>query len=108
VTKGRKGYLAEALNSYEKFIETGDVNVILIDNGSDKYSKEILDQWRFKYNSKVQYFRSETNEQLSGVYFWEKIKAFNPEWILFPGDDDVLVFDIFVIVLLQIYLYPMY
>jgi len=95
VTKGRKGYLAEALNSYEKFIETGDVNVILIDNGSDKYSKEILDQWRFKYNSKVQYFRSETNEQLSGVYFWEKIKAFNPEWILFPGDDDVLVFDIY-------------
>ena len=95
VTKGRKDYLSEALTSYEKFIETADVNVILIDNGSDEYSKQILDKWRFKYNSKVNYYRSETNEQSSGVYFWEKIQIFNPEWVLFPGDDDVLVFDIY-------------
>ena len=93
MTKGRKDYLSEALTSYEKFIETADVNVILIDNGSDEYSKQILDKWRFKYNSKVNYYRSETNEQSSGVYFWEKIQIFNPEWVLFPGDEDVLVFD---------------
>ena len=32
VTKGRKDYLSEALTSYEKFIETADVNVILSAN----------------------------------------------------------------------------
>ena len=28
-------------------------------------------------------------------FFWEKLKSFNPEWILNPGDDDILVFDIY-------------
>ena len=42
VTKGRKEYLLDALNSYEKFIATGEVDVIIIDNGSDVLSKEIL------------------------------------------------------------------
>ena len=51
ITKGRKEYLTEALNSYEKFIETGDVNVILIDNGSDNLSKQILINWKSKFES---------------------------------------------------------
>ena len=49
VTKGRKEYLDEALNSYEKFIDTGEVDVIIIDNGSDSLSKEILNNWKLKH-----------------------------------------------------------
>jgi len=95
VTKGRKEYLVEALNSYDKFIDTGDVDVIIIDNGSDTFSKEILYNWKFKHGSKVNYFRVESNEKVGIPFFWEKIKSFSPEWIIFPGDDDVLVYEIY-------------
>ena len=61
VTKGRKEYLLDALNSYEKFIATGEVDVIIIDNGSDVLSKEILYNWKLKHDSKVSYYRVETN-----------------------------------------------
>ena len=95
VTKGRKEYLVEALNSYEKFIDAGGVDVIIIDNGSDTLSKEILYNWKFKYGSKVNYYRVESNEKLGIPFFWEKIRSFAPEWIIFPGDDDVLVYEIY-------------
>jgi len=95
VTKGRKEYLLEALNSYEKFIATGEVDVIIIDNGSDILSKEILYNWKLKHDSKVNYYCVETNEKVGTPFFWEKIKTFAPEWIIFPGDDDVLIFDIY-------------
>ena len=61
VTKGRKEYLDEALSSYEKFLNTGEVNVIIIDNGSDSLSKEILYNWKLKHDSKVSYYRVESN-----------------------------------------------
>jgi len=95
VTKGRKEYLEEALNSYEKFVNTGDVDVIIIDNGSDNLSKEILYNWKLKYDSKVNYYRVESNEKVGTPFFWGKIKSFAPEWIIFPGDDDRLVFEVY-------------
>ena len=95
VTKGRKEYLDEALNSYEKFIDTGEVDVIIIDNGSDSLSKEILNNWKLKHGSKINYYRVESNEKLGTPFFWEKIRSFAPEWIIFPGDDDVLVYEIY-------------
>ena len=95
VTKGRKEYLNEALSSYEKFLNTGEVDVIIIDNGSDSLSKETLYNWKLKHDSKVKYYRVETNEKIGIPFFWEKIRSFAPEWIIFPGDDDVLVFDIY-------------
>ena len=95
VTKGRKEYLLDALNSYEKFIATGEVDVIIIDNGSDVLSKEILYNWKLKHDSKVSYYRVETNEKVGTPFFWEIIRTFSPEWIIFPGDDDVLIFDIY-------------
>ena len=95
ITKGRKEYLTEALNSYEKFIETGDVNVILIDNGSDNLSKQILLNWKSKFEKKVKYVRSEKNESTGVAFFWEEIKSLSSEWIMLPSDDDVLVFDIY-------------
>ena len=95
VTKGRKEYLNEALSSYEKFLNTGEVNVIIIDNGSDSLSKEILYNWKLNHDLKVNYYRVESNEKVGTPFFWEKIKSFAPEWIIFPGDDDVLVYEIY-------------
>ena len=95
LTKGRKEYLKDALESYEKFLDTGKVDVILIDNGSDSASKQILLDWKLKYDKKVSYFRNETNNPAGFTVFWEIIGSFNPEWILNPGDDDILVFDVY-------------
>jgi len=94
VTKGRYLFLDEALRSYEPFLDTGLVDVILIDNGTDDKSKKLLLDWKNRFPHLVRYFRKNENEPASS-YFWEKLKSFKPDWIVFPGDDDVLVFDIF-------------
>jgi glycosyltransferase involved in cell wall biosynthesis len=95
VTKGRKEYLEDALKSYEKFLDADNVDVILIDNGSELLSRQILLDWKLKYDEKVSYFRIETNNPSGFTAFWEIVESFNPDWILNPGDDDILVFDIY-------------
>lgn len=95
ITKGRKEYLEDALKSYEKFLDVANVNVILIDNGSELFSRQILLDWKSKYDEKVSYFRIATNNPGGFTTFWEIIESFNPDWILNPGDDDILVFDIY-------------
>jgi len=95
LTKGRKEYLEEALSSYEKFIDTGNVDVILFDNGSDLVSKQILLNWKLKFDQKVSYIRNEVNNPGGFTIFWDQLKTFNPDWILNPGDDDILVFDVY-------------
>jgi glycosyltransferase involved in cell wall biosynthesis len=95
VTKGREEYLTEALKSYESFLSAGEVEIVIIDNGSDIISRNILCDWKMKHDSQVHYHRCENNEKLGIPYFWKVIGLFQPEWILFPGDDDILVFEIF-------------
>ena len=95
LTKGRKEYLEDALSSYEKFIDTGNVDVILFDNGSDLVSKQILLNWKLKFDQKVSYIRNEVNNPGGFTIFWDQLKTFNPDWILNPGDDDILVFDVY-------------
>ena len=93
ITKGRKEYLEDALKSYEKFLDVDNVDVILIDNGSDLLSKQILLDWKLKCSKKVSYFRIETNNPSGFTAFWDIIESSSPDWILNPGDDDILVFD---------------
>jgi len=95
ITKGRELFLNDALLSYEPFIKTGEVKVILIDNGSNDQSRNVLLEWKTQNSKFVEYLRVEENVSVGTPYFWEQIKQFNPEWIVFPGDDDILVFDIF-------------
>ena len=95
VTKGRYIFLDDALRSYEPFLDTGFVNVVLVDNGADDKTKKLLLDWKNKYPDLVSYFRSDENEPAGASVFWEKIKSLAPEWIIFPGDDDELVFTVF-------------
>jgi glycosyltransferase involved in cell wall biosynthesis len=95
VTKGREKYLAEALKSYESFLSTGEVEILIIDNGSGTISRNILCDWKVKHDLQVHYYRCENNEKLGIPYFWKLIGSYEPQWILFPGDDDILVFDVF-------------
>ena len=75
LTKGRKEYLEEALSSYEKFIDTGNVDVILFDNGSDLVSKQILLNWKLKFDQKVSYIRNEVNNPGGFTIFWDQLKT---------------------------------
>jgi hypothetical protein len=86
-------FLVDALQSYEKFIDTGQVDVVLIDNGSDLETTKVLMDWNIKHKDKVRYFRNEFNNPAGFTYFWDIIESCKPEWILNPGDDDILVFD---------------
>lgn len=95
VTKGRESFLGDALLSYEPFIKTGNVNVVLFDNGSDLKSKQILLDWTLKHEKSVFYSRNEINNPGGFTFFWDELKSLNPDWILNPGDDDILVFDVY-------------
>ncbi len=93
LTKGRMPYLVEALQSYEKFIQFGLVEVLLIDNGSDSESTQVLLNWKVRHKDKVHYFRNEINNPAGLTYFWDIIESCNPDWILNPGDDDILEYE---------------
>lgn len=95
ITKGRYSYLEKALKSYECFLDTGLVNVILIDNGADAKSGKLLRDWRDENPSLVKYFKSEDNNPIPYHFFWKKIQSLDPEWIVFPGDDDILILEAF-------------
>ena len=95
VTKGRYLFLDAALKSYEPFLDTGLVNVVLIDNGADVKSRKLLKDWKDKNPGLVKYFKSEQNKPAPYHFFWKKIQSLNPEWIVFPGDDDILILDAF-------------
>jgi glycosyltransferase involved in cell wall biosynthesis len=91
VTKGRDAYLPDALESYEKFFANGDVKVILIDNGSNEISKQIILDWKKKHIAFVDYLCIKENEDGGLPFLWEQIRSLKPEWVVFPGDDDLLV-----------------
>jgi len=93
LTKGRNAFLNDALSSYEKFFESGNTDVILIDNGADSFSTQILLDWKLKHDKKVSYIRNEPNDPGGFTVFWEKLKPFKLDWVLNPGDDDILVYD---------------
>jgi hypothetical protein len=93
LTKGRKEYLNRALDSYQPFIDTGNVNVVLIDNGADAESSDILLRWQVLQGNKVRYFRFEVNSDAGFSSFWETVESVGAEWMINPGDDDLLVFD---------------
>ena len=77
VTKGRESFLSDALLSYEPFIKTGEVKVVLIDNGSNDQSRNILLEWKNQNKNFVEYLRAEENMSMGTPYFWEQIKQFN-------------------------------
>lgn len=94
ITKGRYQFLNDALKSYEPFLNSGFVNVILIDNNSAEKSREMLLSWKNKHVGLVKYVRFSDGGTPKARLVWENLKNFNPDWIVFPGDDDIVEFSI--------------
>jgi hypothetical protein len=94
ITKGRYQFLNDALKSYEPFLNSGFVNVVLIDNNSADKSRELLLSWKHKHVDLVEYVRLNDGGTPKARSIWENLKGFNPDWIVFPGDDDIIEFSI--------------
>ena len=89
VTKGREKYLDGILDSFQPFLTDQDVQILLIDNGSDALCKQKLATWQSMNTHAVRLFRFETNDPRFST-IWPIILKANIDWIIMPGDDDQL------------------
>lgn len=89
VTKGREQYIDQVLDSFLPFVEDPDVDIFLVDNGSDSLCERKLAEWQSTHASNCKLFRFATNvSDYSSI--WPVILDANIDWIVMPGDDDQL------------------
>ena len=89
VTKGREDYIDDVLSSFLPLIEYENVEVFIVDNGSDAICQKKIADWQSTNSSKSRLFRFESNDPSYAVIWPEILKA-NVDWIVMPGDDDFL------------------
>jgi len=89
LTYNRSKFLAELLNSIftldESFLD--QIEIIVIDNGSTDETRKTLDKFSNRKNFMLERFLE--NKRGSTSYL-ELIKRANGDFIIFPGDDDVI------------------
>jgi hypothetical protein len=89
VTKGRREYLPSILESLDGALKNSDVQVIVVDNGCPKDISEMLSEWCEINGDKKHYIRFNVNET-TAPRVWGVLRDFEVEWLIFPGDDDVV------------------
>lgn len=89
VTKGRRDYLLNILDSLDTALLSPDVQVIVVDNGCPDDISEVLTKWCNLKGGKKHYLRFDTNDP-SAPRVWSALKDFDIDWLTFPGDDDVV------------------
>lgn len=87
VTKGRERYLDQILESLRFCLTDEEVQILLIDNGSDLACREKLDKWQAQNSPASKLVRFETNDSRFST-IWSVILKENIDWIILPGDDD--------------------
>ena len=90
VTKGRNEYLKDCLSSLELAIKIPEVFVFIVSNGCDQESLELLKFWSSQFPEKVDLVELQKNNVRPDVIF-PIISRTNPDWVIFPGDDDKLI-----------------
>jgi hypothetical protein len=90
ISKGRPDYLPFLLASFNELLDLEEVDFLFIDNGSDSASCKLLSEWALANSNKVVYIRYEYNDPRPSRY-WSDIYAKNLDWVLMPGDDDILI-----------------
>jgi Glycosyl transferase family 2 len=89
VTRGRKDYLPQTLNSLGEALVNPDVQVVIIDNGCEQDVTQMLTAWCNSFTSRANYIRFSVNETSAGRV-WEALRDYKIDWICFPGDDDIV------------------
>jgi len=90
VTKGRNEYIGDCLSSLEIAIQIPEVFVIIVSNGCDQESFEQFRVWSGRFPEKVNLIELQKNNVRPDVIF-PIISKTNPDWVIFPGDDDKLI-----------------
>lgn len=88
VTKGREAHLDLMLESLVPLIANPLNSILIIDNGSKMPAKGRLSAWQDRYSQSVDLVRLEINDSRP-TSFWNIVKEYGADWIIFPGDDDV-------------------
>lgn len=88
VTKGRETHLDQLLESLVPLIADSLNNILIIDNGSRMPAMGQLSAWRDRHSDSVDLVRLEDNDSRPASY-WNIVKKYSADWIIFPGDDDV-------------------
>lgn len=89
VTKGREEFIDDVLDSFLPFLEDQDVEVFLIDNGTTSICRRKLANWQAAHSASSRLIRFETNEPNYAI-IWQLILDAKIDWIIMPGDDDLL------------------
>ena len=90
ITQGRMPYLEEALNSYQPLVAKKYVDVLIIDNGSKNEAKKIINEFHEKFPKKTTIIELENNVTQPSIWL-KYIIDMNLDWVIFPGDDDLLL-----------------
>lgn len=88
VTKGREKHLGQMLESLAPLIADPLNKILIIDNGSRMPAMGVLSAWQDQHSQSVDLVRLEKNESRPTSY-WNIVKEYGADWIIFPGDDDV-------------------
>lgn len=90
VTRGREEYIKSCLESLKNLKELKLANILIIDNGSTENIRRQLIDW--SEDNSTDLIRFETNDTRANRV-WECLREKGVNWVLFPGDDDVVVVD---------------
>ena len=89
VTRGREKYIDKVLSSFDELLLEKNVQFLIIDNGSTAKVAERLATWNSHNKGVSQLIRLEKNDSRPST-FWKLVQDCGADWIIMPGDDDVL------------------
>ena len=89
VTRGREEYLDKLLSSFDELLLEKNVKFLIIDNGTAVKVAERLANWNSHNKNVSRLVRLEKNDCRPST-FWKLIQDSGADWIIMPGDDDVI------------------
>ena len=90
VTKGRNEYIQDCISSIEEALKIPEVFALVIANGCDSKTLDFLQEWTNRNANKSTLIERSVNTPRPDQIF-PLIAQTNPDWVIFPGDDDILI-----------------
>jgi hypothetical protein len=94
ITKGRPDFINDALTGIDNCLSLPGVKALILDNGSIQNQEIIIRNWCLERESKAELVRIPTNT-IQTSQLWKHLQGRNLDWVVMPGDDDILDYKIF-------------
>jgi len=89
ITKGRFEYLSDCLAGLEACLEYDFIDVLIVDNGSESRCATELKRWVTDNSQRAKLVRLEKNDPRPRTMV-NIFREMNLQWVITPGDDDIL------------------